>query len=220
MMEELRARSGRHQTSGSPGFSLEKLPLSEARTALRSIVVQRGLSHFSEPVQLASGEFSSDFVDGKQALSRGSDLATACAALVELVAEAGVEFDAVGGLTLGADQFAHGVAVFLADDTEWFVIRKAPKDRGTKKLVEGADIAGKRVLLVDDVVSSGGSIQQAYRNVCDAGGHVVMAVTLVDRSDIATRFFDEVGVVYRPLLTYRDLKIAPLNGPQSAAAVG
>lgn len=210
--------SRRDQTSGSSRSRLEFLPLSEARDALREIVSQRGLKRLTEPVKLASGEYSSDFVDGKQALSRGADLATACAALVELVTEAGVEFDVVGGLTLGADQFAHGVAMFLRDDTEWFVIRKEPKGRGTNKLVEGADIEGKRVLLVDDVVSTGGSIQQAYRNVVEAGGNVVMAVTLVDRGEIARAFFDDLGVAYQPLLTYRDLEIEPLGGSRHAAA--
>jgi orotate phosphoribosyltransferase len=197
---------------------MESQPLSEARDALREIVCERGLKRLTAPVQLASGEYSSEFVDGKQALSRGADLATACAALVELVHQAGVEFDVVGGLTLGADQFAHGVAMCLRDDTEWFVIRKETKGRGTNKLVEGADIKGKRVLLVDDVVSSGGSIQQAYRNVVEAGGDVVMAVTLVDRGEIARAFFDDLGVIYQPLLTYRDLGIEPLGGPHHPAA--
>src|SRR5205085_1093346 len=82
-------------------------------------------------------------------------LRVACEAIVELVREAGVEFDAVGGLTLGADQFAHGVA--LVADRGWFVIRKQPKGRGTDQWVEGTVLGpGVRVLLVDDVVTTGG----------------------------------------------------------------
>lgn len=186
----------------------------EARRArLLEVVRKRALTQFDEPRELASGELSRDFIDVKRGLSRGADLRLACGVIADLVADAGIGFDAVGGLTLGADQFSHGVAVYLDDDHEWFVVRKKAKGRGTNQLVEGAVLTkGTRVLLVDDVVTTGGSIRQAHRHVVDTGATVVAAVTLVDRGDVASDFFDGEGVVYLPVFTYRDLGIEPIAG--------
>lgn len=182
------------------------------RRRLLRVVAERALRTFDEPRELASGELSRDFVDAKAGLSRGADLHLACSVIARTVAAAGIEWDAVGGLTLGADQFAHGVAAQLADDHEWFVVRKAPKGRGTDQLVEGAVLgAGTRVLLVDDVVTTGGSIRRAHEHVRDTGATTVAAVTLVDRSDIAAGYFAGQGVAYLPVFTYRDLGIAPVG---------
>lgn len=187
-------------------------PTSPAREQLLEVVRSRALRQFDEPKQLASGELSRDFIDAKAGLSRGSDLRLACHVIAEQVARAGIEWDAVGGLTLGADQFAHGIVTHLADDHEWFVVRKAPKGRGTDQLVEGASLGpGTRVLLVDDIVTTGGSIQTAHQHVLDTGAEVVAAVTVVDRGDVAAGYFDEHRVPYLPLFTYRDLQIQPVG---------
>lgn len=176
-----------------------------------AIVKERGHLELDEPVQLSSGEMSSHFVDAKRALARGADLELACRAILEVVAEAGVEFDAVGGLTLGADQFSHGVAIVGHKD--WFVVRKQPKGRGTNRRVEGCELGpGVRVLLVDDVVTTGGSIQDAHHAIVAEGAEVVAAVTTIDRGDVAGAFFAELGIPYRPLLTYHDLGIPPVGG--------
>lgn len=185
------------------------------RERLLEIVRGRALTRFEQPRQLASGEFSTDFVDAKRGLCRGVDLRLACGVIADMVSGAGIGFDAVGGLTLGADQFSHGVAMHLGDDHEWFVVRKKAKGRGTDQLVEGAVLgAGTRVLLVDDIVTTGGSIQQAYRDVVATEATVVAAVTLVDRGEVASLFFDGQGVAYLPVFTYRDLGIEPVGaGP-------
>lgn len=184
--------------------------LDELRAELLAIVREHGYRRLPEPIQLASGRSSRDFVDAKRALARGAHLALACEALVALAAHEGVDFDAVGGPTMGADQFAHGVAVVA--DTAWFVVRKAPKGRGTDRLVEGAPLAaGTRVFLVDDVVSTGGSILRACEAVEGTGASIVLASTLVDRGDNVAGSFAERGVRYRPLLTYRDLGIEPIG---------
>jgi orotate phosphoribosyltransferase len=159
-------------------------------------------------VQLASGEWSRDFIDGKKALADGRDLETACRAMLELVE--GIDFDAVGGLTLGADQFAHVLAVLAR--RRWFVVRKVVKGRGTNKRVEGADLVeGVRVLLIDDVVTTGSSIREAYEVISDLGAHVVAAVTLVDRGEVAKAMFAGLGVPYFPVATYKDLDIEPVG---------
>jgi orotate phosphoribosyltransferase len=182
------------------------------RARLLDVVRSTALIQFDEPRELSSGELSRDFIDAKAGLARGADLRLACEVIAASVAAAGIEWDAVGGLTLGADQFAHGIVTALADDHRWFVVRKQPKGRGTDRLVEGAALgAGSRVLLVDDIVTTGGSIQQAHQKVLDTGAVVVAAVTLVDRSDIAATYFAQHSVPYLPVFTYRDLGIVPVG---------
>jgi orotate phosphoribosyltransferase len=185
---------------------------SSDRARLLEVVRTRALIQFDEPRELSSGELSRDFIDAKAGLSRGEDLRLACAVIAASVASAGIEWDAVGGLTLGADQFAHGIVAHLADDHEWFVVRKQPKGRGTNRVVEGASLGtGTRVLLVDDIVTTGGSIQQAHERVVETGATVVAAVTLVDRSDIAAAYFEQHGVAYLPVFTYHDLGIVAVG---------
>jgi orotate phosphoribosyltransferase len=193
--------------------------LSDLRHALIKIVELKGLLRMAEPVQLASGEWSCEFIDGKRALASGQDLRLACEAIVQAVDEAGIQFDAVGGLTLGADQFAHGTAIVAAKD--WFVVRKVAKDRGTRRRIEGADLEAvpRRVLLVDDIVTTGGSILEAFDVIEDAGSRVVCAVTLVDRGDTARPQFEARGVPYLPLVTYADLGIPPVGVSRSPATV-
>ena len=177
------------------------------RDQVCSIVKERGHRRLPEPVQLRSGGWSRDFVDGKRALQDGGDLETACRAMLEVIGD--VDFDAVGGMTLGADHFSHVVAVLA--HKRWFTVRKEAKGRGTNQRVEGAEIGdGVRVLLVDDVVTTGGSILEAYDVVRELGARVVAAATLVDRGETARTRFDAIGVPYFPVLTYRDLGIEPV----------
>jgi orotate phosphoribosyltransferase len=130
--------------------------------------------------------------------------------MASVAAELGVSYDAVGGLTMGADQFAHGMAVLTG--TRWFVVRKQPKGRGTDQLVEGTVLGpGVRVLLVEDTVTTGGSIVQAHGSVTDTGASVVAAVALVDRGDLAAGWFAERDIPYAAVFTYRDLGIDPVT---------
>lgn len=179
------------------------------RDQVCTIVRTRGHLRLPEPVQLASGDWSRDFVDAKRALCDGADLETACRAMLEAVGE--LEFDAVGGMTLGADQFAHVLAVLAG--RKWFVVRKAAKGRGTNQRVEGAELGpGVKVLLVDDVVTTGTSILDACEVVRELGVTVTGAVTLLDRGEAAGPKFNALGVPYFPVLTYADLGIEPVGG--------
>jgi len=165
------------------------------------------------PIKLASGEMSQDFIDGKHAVDDPEDYDYVGEAMFAAACEAGVEFDAVGGLVLGAAPFTFAVASVAR--CKWFLIRKEPKGRGTNLWFEGARVtSGTRVMLVDDVVTSGGSIRDAYERAVEQGAEVVFATTLVDRSDVAAGFFASVGVPYVPMLTYRDLGIDPVGADE------
>jgi len=168
------------------------------------------LRHLPEPIRLASGEMSRDFIDAKVAVDDPDDLDFVGQAMVAEARRANVEFDAVGGLILGAVPFTFAVAG--AARCKWFLIRKEPKGRGTNRWIEGARITtGMRVLLVEDVVTTGGSIRDAFERVGLEGGKVVFATTLVDRGDQAAGFFAGAGVPYAPMLTYHDLGIEPVG---------
>jgi orotate phosphoribosyltransferase len=172
------------------------------------IIRRKAYLRLDEPVQLASGKLSSDFVDVKAGLAEGADLRLVCEAMIEQLA--GIDYDAIGGLTMGADQFAHGVAVLSG--ARWFVVRKEAKGRGTNKLVEGTPIGpGSRVVLVEDTVSTGGSIVKAHEVVIGLGAKVAAAVTVVDRGDSAAGYFAERDIPYIALVSYRDLEIESLT---------
>ncbi len=179
------------------------------------------LQHLPEPIRLASGEMSRDFIDAKVAVDDPDDLEFVGRAMVAAAQRADIEFDAVGGLVLGAVPFTFAVAG--AARCKWFLIRKEPKGRGTNRWIEGARITpGMRVVLVEDVVTTGGSIRDAYERVGLERGTVVFATTLVDRGDQAAAFFQGVGVPYEAMVTYRDLGIEPVGqtGPPDSPVAG
>ncbi len=186
----------------NPLASLPDTP-HERRSALRGILLSKGVTKLDAPVELSSGAMSRYFIDGKRALAKGADLALACTCMMDLLADRSITADAVGGLTLGADQFAHGVAI--VGGLEWFVVRKQAKGRGTDKFIEGADIKGKRVLLVDDVISTGASSLVANKRIRAEGGTSVLATTLVARSDEPAERFAAAGIPFAPLFDYSDL---------------
>jgi orotate phosphoribosyltransferase len=187
------------------------MTLTELKQAVSVVILSKGHLQLDQPVKLASGDWSRDYIDGKRAFARGSDLRLACEALIQLVEEQGWDFEAVGGLTLGADQFSHAVAVI--GDRSWFVVRKTEKEHGTKSRIEGARLGqGVKVLLVDDVVTRGGSILEAFHAVRETGAEVVGVTAVVDRGPATAAIFAELGIPYRPLLTYADLGISPVGG--------
>lgn len=185
--------------------------ISTRRAAAIELIKSRGYERRAEPFKLASGQLSHDYVDGKFAVDTGDRLRLVSEAVVDLAAERDMRFTAVGGLTMGADALAHGVA--LVSGSSWFSVRKEPKPRGREQWIEGARLGeGDRVLLVDDVVTSGGSIMKAYERVAAIGALVVGVIPMVDRGDEGARLFGDLAVPYAPLVTYRDLGIEPVGG--------
>jgi orotate phosphoribosyltransferase len=188
--------------------------LEASRARVVELLLERAYIRRAEPFRLASGAWSRDYVDARLAIARGADLRLVATAILDLAEDEGVGFDAVGGLTMGADPLAHAVA--LLGDKAWFAVRKVAKAHGKQRLVEGVPLdASTRVLLVDDVVTTGGSVVQALDAVETTGAPVVLAVTLCDRGESARRMLEDRGVRYRPLTTYADLGIEPVEAPAS-----
>jgi orotate phosphoribosyltransferase len=176
------------------------------RSSLAELVMRAGYERRDEPFQLTSGGWSHDYVDGKHAVARGADLHQASQAVIDAV---GHDFDAVGGPTMGADALAHGVAMLSGHG--WFSVRKEPKGHGREAWVEGTRLReGDRVVVVEDVVSTGGSLLRAVERIRDLGVDVVAATALVDRSPEVGPRFAAAGIRWAPLLTWADLGIEPL----------
>ena len=115
-------------------------------------------------------------------------------------------YDAVGGLTLGADPV--GTAIMHASDgvVDAFVVRKEEKKHGLQRRVEGPDVAGRRVLVVEDVSTTGGSPLTAVRALRDTGAEVVGVAVIVDRG--ARSAIEAAGLQYRSAYTLADLGLS------------
>ena len=174
------------------------------------LISTRGHEHRDEPFKLASGQLSHDYIDGKYAVDTGERLAIVSHAIADLASLHGIEFDAIGGLTMGADPLAHGVA--MVTGKAWFSVRKEQKQRGHEGWIEGTRLeAGTRVLLVDDVISTGGSTEKAFDRVTALGAVVTGVIPMVDRGDVAAKRFAQRNVPFVALVTYRDLGIEPVK---------
>jgi orotate phosphoribosyltransferase len=176
------------------------------RSSLAQLVRDAGYERREQPFQLTSGGWSHDYVDGKHAVATGAALHQASRAVIQAIDGS---FDAVGGPTMGADALAHGVA--LLSGSGWFSVRKEPKGHGRGAWVEGTRLKiGDRVVVVEDVVSTGGSLLRAVDRIRDLGAEVVAATALLDRSPTVASRFAAAGIAWVPLLTWSDLGIEPL----------
>ena len=131
---------------------------------------------------LSSGQRATWYIDLRRVLLSGE--AAPLAGRVMLAATADLGYDAVGGLTLGADPVAAAMLHAAAAQgrvLDAFVVRKAEKAHGLQRRIEGPDVAGRRVLAVEDTSTTGASVLTAVDALRDAGAHVVGVAVLVER---------------------------------------
>lgn len=199
-----------HESVAGPhAFTQERH--ADLRRRLLRLISEKGYEWREDPFQLSSGEWSHDYIDGKRAFAAGNDLRLVAECVVSLADAEAVEFEAVGGLTMGADALAHAISVLTGK--RWFAVRKEPKRHGKQKLIEGAELRPReRVLVVDDVVTTGKSITRALDAIRQTGASVVLAVAIVDRGEVSRQRLESQGIPYQPVLTFEDLGIAPIHG--------
>ncbi|UOE43135.1 orotate phosphoribosyltransferase [Agromyces larvae] len=130
--------------------------------------------------------------------------------MIDLIAEV-PDVAAVGGMTMGADPIAaavlhQGAARGLAYDA--FVVRKEPKDHGRGKQVEGPDLEGKRVIVLEDTSTTGGSPLKAIEALRKVGAEVVAVAVVVDRDTGAREVIEAAGVPYLYAIGLADLGLA------------
>lgn len=186
------------------------MPEADPRTALLAILRERSFKRGE--FMLASGAKSRVYFNLKTTMLH-PDGARACAeALVAALAP--IEFDYLSGLEMGAVPLLGAIAALSADGPRPMpatFVRKAPKAHGTRLAVEGLDehggetLAGRRVAIIEDVATSGGSIMKAVHAVREAGGIVTDALVLVDREQGAAAALAAEGITLHALFTARDL---------------
>ncbi len=181
-------------------------PLSGTRERLRQHVLDHSVKRGN--FTLKSGATSSWFLDTKQTACRPDGIVAVTDALVEAFGDELTGIDAIGGLTMGADPMAYGVAAVLATRgiaLRSFSVRKEAKQGGVIGRIAGALEPGDRVLVTEDTTTRGTSLIEAVDQIADYGAQPVYMSVIVDRGGTCAAMAAERDIDYRPLLTAPDL---------------
>lgn len=157
---------------------------------------------------LSSGQRSDYYIDARTTTMSGEGQAVIGVAALELFDQRGIVPGLVGGLTMGADPVAYSIAhaaTLAGRDIDAFSVRKKPKEHGTGRRVEGAFDAARPIVIVEDVITSGGSALEAVDAVREAGGNVIGVFALVDREQGGRRRIEEAGLPVLALFTASEL---------------
>lgn len=182
----------------SPGNLRDVTPHDRLISLLAERSVRRGT------FTLASGKQSSVYVDARLTTMSPEGLATIGPLALEQIRAAGLDPDAVGGLTLGADPVAYAIAYASAlagSPLRAFTVRKEAKIHGTGKLIEGPFTPGDRVVIIEDVITTGGSALRAIDAVRAAGGIIIGVLAVVDREEGGQEALAAAGVPIVALAT-------------------
>jgi len=167
---------------------------------LARFVLERAIRHGA--FTLSCGDSATYYCDGKMVTFDPEGIALVVEAIFEEIRD--LEFDAVGGMDMGATPILSALALYSRQHGRsfpTFVVRKDAKAHGTKKKIEGPiPKTSCRAIIVDDVVTSGGSIQKAIEATREAGHEVVLAMCILDRESGGEECMRRLGVEYRPLL--------------------
>lgn len=164
----------------------------------------RSLAVVRQTVTLSSGARADAYVDLRRITLHAR--AAPLVGRVMLDVTAGLRFEAVGGLTLGADPVATAMlhaAAAEGRDLDAFVVRKQTKTHGLQRRIEGPDVAGRRVLAVEDTSTTGGSVLTAIEALREAGAEVVGVAVVVDRG--AGAAIEGLGLPYLAAYQLADL---------------
>ena len=163
-----------------------------ARERLRELIVE--LAVVRGRVTLASGMEADYYIDLRRVTLQHEASRLVGQVMLELLDDAGIEFDAAGGLTMGADPVGSAIMRAAGDagrPIDTFVVRKAQKSYGMGRQVEGPSVEGRRVVVVEDTSTTGGSALTAVEALQRAGAEVVAVAIIVDRATGATERIEE-----------------------------
>jgi orotate phosphoribosyltransferase len=182
--------------------------MTDAHEALLRQIKNKAVVHGK--VTLSSGREADYYIDLRRITLDGEAAPLVGQVMLDLTAD--FEYDAVGGLTMGADPVATAMlhaAAARGQRLDAYVVRKAAKAHGMQRRIEGPQIKGRRVLVVEDTSTTGGSPLAAVEAVREAGAEVVAVATIVDRdTGAAEKIADGAGVPYLFAYSGKDLEIA------------
>ena len=176
--------------------------MTDARDRLRDQILSKAVVHGR--VVLSSGREADYYVDLRRVTLDGQAAPLVGEVMLDLTDDLG--YDAVGGLTLGADPVATAMlhaAAARGRQLDAFVVRKAEKAHGLQRRIEGPDVAGRRVLAVEDTSTTGGSVLTAVEALRAAGAEVVGVAVIVERG--ARPAIAAAGLTYRTAFELADL---------------
>ncbi len=175
---------------------------SASRARLKDIIRTRSFGRGE--ITLASGRKSDFYFNLKPTMLDPEGAALLAELSLDALKDETIDY--IGGLEMGAVPLAGAIAQLSwmkGKPIAAFFVRKKPKEHGARLAVEGLakgeSLAGKRIVIVEDVTTTGGSAIKAVDAVRDAGGEVVMVFTMVDREEGATENFREAGIELRSL---------------------
>jgi len=174
------------------------------RETLRELIKKRAVVHGR--VTLSSGVESDWYLDLRRIALDGQ--AAPLVGRVMLATTADLDYEAVGGLTLGADPVATAMlhaAAATGRRLDAFVVRKSEKEHGLQRRIEGPDVAGRRVLAVEDTSTTGNSVLTAVTALREAGADVVGVGVIVERG--ASQAVSAAGLPYRAAFTVSELDL-------------
>lgn len=180
-------------------------PVDEKKRARLAALVKDLAVVYGE-VTLSSGKTADYYVDLRRATLHHEASRLIGSLLRELTAD--WDYESAGGLTLGADPVGTAILHGAGRDIDAFVVRKEAKRHGMQRRIEGPDVAGRRVLVVEDTTTTGNSPLTAVAALREAGATVVGVATVVDRNTGAADAIRAEGLEYRSLLGLSDLDIA------------
>lgn len=175
---------------------------SDARARLLEQITAKAVVHGR--VVLSSGREADYYVDLRRVTLDAEAAPLVGQVMLDLTAD--LSFDAVGGLTLGADPVAAAMlhaAAARGRRLDAFVVRKEGKAHGLQRRIEGPDVAGRRVLAVEDTSTTGGSVLTAVEALREAGAEVVGVAVIVERG--AAEAVARAGLEYRAAYSLADL---------------
>jgi len=178
-------------------------PLPPTLAALRDHVLAHAVKRGE--FTLKSGATTSWFLDTKQTACRPDGIVLVADAMLEVIP---IDATAIGGLTMGADPVAFGVAAIGATRgraLRSFSVRKEAKDHGVTGRLAGAIEPGDRVVITEDTTTRGTSLMEALDVVRQFGAEPVLVTVIVDRGGTCAAMCEDAGVAYAPLLTAPDL---------------
>jgi orotate phosphoribosyltransferase len=179
------------------------------RNLLQSLILEKALRFGN--FTLASGKKAKFYLDCRQVTLDSIGAKLIGEGFLELLMEP-VLPQAVGGMVIGADPITAAiltVAAYQEIPLKGFMVRKQSKGHGTDQFVEGPLVAGDRVVIVEDVVTTGGSSLEAAERVEAVGAAVDGIVAIIDRQEGGAETFAAKGYPFRSLFTARDFGIEP-----------
>lgn len=177
-----------------------------SKSRLRGLLAERSVK--SGDFTLASGRRSRYYVDARLTTMCGEGQVLVGEVCWHAIREAGWEPDFVGGMTLGADPVAYAIANHATRSgrpLDAFTVRKQPKGHGTGRQIEGGLPAGAKVVVVDDTVTSGGSLLESVKVVVRHGAIVLGVLALVDREEGGRQLLHDAGFELSAVFTAKDL---------------